>query len=81
MDAAGTGGFGGTKFANVNFLTSLGVGDTYSLDYSNPNEVILDLNGDVTTTATPEPGFYVPLMIGIAGMIGIRIRNRRDGAA
>jgi hypothetical protein len=77
LDASG--GLDGTEFANVDFLNRP-AGDTYRLDYSNPDEVILDLNGPVTVTATPEPGFYVLLTIGIAGMIGVKIRNRRQGA-
>ena len=52
-----TGGRTG-MFGTVDFM-NLAAGDTFSVDYSNPNEVILDVNGQ-STSPTPEPGFLHP---------------------
>ena len=74
LDAAG--GISGT-FASVNFL-KLPAGGTYSLDYSHPDEVLLDINNPVINHGqAPEPAF-LPL-IGIVGALVVRkVHNRRQ---
>lgn len=68
--------FGGTvdgKFTNVNFL-NMPAGYVFSLDYSNPNEVMLDVS------ATPEPAEYLPVIGIVAALVGRKLRNRRRTA-
>jgi hypothetical protein len=55
-------------------------GERFTIDYT-ADDVILDAVGSATTATTPEPGFYVPLLTGIAVMIGIKVRRRRQDAA
>jgi hypothetical protein len=72
------GGVSGT-FGTVNFL-NLPSGDTYSVDYSNPNYVILDLNGKPQGGgAVPEPSFFLPLA-GLFAVAGFKFRGRRGNA-
>jgi hypothetical protein len=74
------GGVYGT-FATLDFL-NLPSGDTFSLDYSNPNEVVLDLNGAPQGGGTvPEPSFFLPLAGLLAAAVGSKIRSRRSAAA
>jgi hypothetical protein len=54
-------------------------GDTYSVDYSHPDEVLLDINGPIINNGqAPEPAFFLPL-IGIgAALVGRKLRKRRQ---
>ncbi len=68
-------------FGAVDFI-NLPSGDTFSLDYSNPNEVVLNLNGKPSGPGTvPEPSFFLPLAGLLAAVVGSKIRGRRRNAA
>jgi hypothetical protein len=83
LDAAG--GVTG-QFSTVDFL-NLGA-NTFHVDYSNPDEVILDLNGPVVNSgggggggAVPEPAAFLPLIGIVAALVGFKVRSRRSVAA
>ena len=70
-------GLGGSLFSSFNIACP--TGDVCRLDYSNPNEVILDINGNSNTVPTPESGMLGMLLASMVSLAaGIKCRNRRS---
>jgi len=79
MDA--TGGAITGQFTNVDFLNNT-LGDSVSIDYSRAaqGEIFLDVTAP-STSATPEPGEFLPL-VGLVGALAVwKIRRKRPAAA
>jgi hypothetical protein len=75
MDGSGVTGV----FSNV-YFTDLPAGDTWSVNYSTPGEVILDIDGAVTGggggSPVPEPGTFGLMFTGIASLAAGLMRRR-----
>lgn len=73
------GAFGYTTYSFTN--VSAGINPILTLTFQqNPSYFLLD-NVSVTSAATPEPGLYGLLALGITGLVTVGIRRRNIGKA